>query len=571
MARDSRSPLRQAAEAGRGAGLELVVEPDPPPRRGPGRRRRGRPAARRSAGGPAGRPAPRPRPAARRWPRGPGRKAALATTYPEPASSPTVAMAAATPSRAARASRPHGGALMATSRRRTARPGPGGPGAGGATSAPGRPAVGVAVIAGRRPSGTTRSIRPDQLGAVGGHQHGAAVEPRVEGGAARPRWWRRGGPPARRAAPPGRRAAPPGRWPPGPLAGAEGEPALAHRGVEAGRQLGHQVAQAGHGQRLRAARRSPAVGVAQAQVVGQRAAEQVGVAGAPRPAGGASAAGSTGPGRRRPTGPTPASGRTKPSRSGEHRRLAGPRRPDQGHVLAGGERAGRSRSSGRRRAPRVDDADAGEVRRWPGHVGQVGRAGPPAPPPPAAVDGQVQDVEDALGRRLALGCWRGTRRRPGAAAGRPRVTPAARPARWPGPPCRRAGAGPSTMATSPTPMPARNSRARAERKATRRVPMVVWRRPSVASATSRRPWPARPKARRVGRPWTSSKKRAESEDSRRHWRRVSVADPRPNRTMATGTRATSAGQDQGRDPVGTGHPGQDGQRGQRRPATAWGR
>ena len=59
---------------------------------------------------------------------------------------------------------------------------------------------------------------------------------------------------------------------------------------------------------------------------------------------------------------------------------------------------------------------------------------------------------------------------------------------------------PSTMATKPTPNPAIMSMDSAERKATRRVRMVAERTPSVAAATSRRPWPSRPKARRVGKP-----------------------------------------------------------------------
>ena len=50
------------------------------------------------------------------------------------------------------------------------------------------------------------------------------------------------------------------------------------------------------------------------------------------------------------------------------------------------------------------------------------------------------------------------------------------------------------MATRPTPKPAIRSMARADRKATRRVRMAAWRTPSVAAATSRRPWPSRPKA-----------------------------------------------------------------------------
>ena len=82
--------------------------------------------------------------------------------------------------------------------------------------------------------------------------------------------------------------------------------------------------------------------------------------------------------------------------------------------------------------------------------------------------------------------------------------------------------------------------ASADRKATRRVPIVVWRRPSVAAATSRRPWAARPKARRVASPWISSRKRADSDDSRRHCRRVRLVASRPKRIMATGTRATRA-------------------------------
>ena len=40
--------------------------------------------------------------------------------------------------------------------------------------------------------------------------------------------------------------------------------------------------------------------------------------------------------------------------------------------------------------------------------------------------------------------------------------------------------------------------ASADRKATRRVPIVVWRRPSVAAATSRRPWAWRPEGPQGG-------------------------------------------------------------------------
>ena len=66
---------------------------------------------------------------------------------------------------------------------------------------------------------------------------------------------------------------------------------------------------------------------------------------------------------------------------------------------------------------------------------------------------------------------------------------------------------PSTMATSPTPNPASMSMASAERKAVRSVRMVAERTPSVAASTSRRPCSSRPKARSVGSPSTSWRKR----------------------------------------------------------------
>ena len=98
---------------------------------------------------------------------------------------------------------------------------------------------------------------------------------------------------------------------------------------------------------------------------------------------------------------------------------------------------------------------------------------------------------------------------------------------------------PSSMATSPTPSPASISMASADRKATRKVPIVVWRSPSLAAATSRRPWSWRPKARSVGSPWISSRYRADSDASRRHWRPVRRADSLPKYTIDTGTSAAS--------------------------------
>ncbi len=99
---------------------------------------------------------------------------------------------------------------------------------------------------------------------------------------------------------------------------------------------------------------------------------------------------------------------------------------------------------------------------------------------------------------------------------------------------------PSTIATKPTPKPASMSMARAERNATRRVRMVAARTPSVAAATSRRPWSSRPKARSVGSPSTSWRKRPASEPSRRHWRAERLAASRPKKTIVTGTARTSA-------------------------------
>ena len=97
---------------------------------------------------------------------------------------------------------------------------------------------------------------------------------------------------------------------------------------------------------------------------------------------------------------------------------------------------------------------------------------------------------------------------------------------------------PSTMATNPVPRPANSSRAREDTKATRSVRMVARRRPSLASATSRRPSAVRPKARRVGRPWISSRNRPESDAMKRHCRPVVDAASRPKTIMAGGTTRT---------------------------------
>ena len=67
----------------------------------------------------------------------------------------------------------------------------------------------------------------------------------------------------------------------------------------------------------------------------------------------------------------------------------------------------------------------------------------------------------------------------------------------------------------------------AERKATRSVRMVAVRTPSVAAATSRRPWSSRPKARRVGSPSTRWRNRPASEPSLRHWRSERLVASRP--------------------------------------------
>ena len=96
------------------------------------------------------------------------------------------------------------------------------------------------------------------------------------------------------------------------------------------------------------------------------------------------------------------------------------------------------------------------------------------------------------------------------------------------------------MATRPTPKPAIMSMDSEDAKATRRVRIVATRTPSVAAATSRRPCCSRPKARRVGSPSKSMRKRPASEDSLRHWRAERAADSRPKKTMVTGTATTNA-------------------------------
>ncbi len=96
------------------------------------------------------------------------------------------------------------------------------------------------------------------------------------------------------------------------------------------------------------------------------------------------------------------------------------------------------------------------------------------------------------------------------------------------------------MATKPTPKPAIMSMERDDRKATRRVRMVAARTPSVAAATSRRPWCSRPKARSVGRPSMSWRNRPANEPSRRHWRSDRLVDSRPKPIMEIGTAMTRA-------------------------------
>ena len=99
--------------------------------------------------------------------------------------------------------------------------------------------------------------------------------------------------------------------------------------------------------------------------------------------------------------------------------------------------------------------------------------------------------------------------------------------------------------------------ASAERNATRSVRMVAARTPSVAAATSRRPWSSRPKARRVGRPSTS-------------WRKRPASDPEPAPLARRAPRRLPPEEDHGdrhgehqRDdhdegqPVLGGHPGQE--------------
>ncbi len=79
-----------------------------------------------------------------------------------------------------------------------------------------------------------------------------------------------------------------------------------------------------------------------------------------------------------------------------------------------------------------------------------------------------------------------------------------------------------------------------DRNATRSVWTVAVRTPSVAAATSRRPWPSRPNERRVGSPSTRRRKRPASEESVRHCRSARAAASRPKWIMVTGTATTSA-------------------------------
>ena len=186
-------------------------------------------------------------------------------------------------------------------------------------------------------------------------------------------------------------------------------------------------------------------------------------------------------------------------------------------------------------------------RRWSGgRARAVGRAVRRS----AVGSGEVQDVEDSLGRCLTLGA--GVELCPGPAQGKEHLGGDQQHGQRGGErrPCRRGGAGrapwpPARCRSRPgTPWPAPTGRPPAGS-------------PSWSGAGPRSPRPplgvpgaARPKARRVGSPATSSRKRAESDESRRHCRWVRLGRLPAEDDHGHRHQRDQAQQDEGREPVG---------------------
>ena len=272
------------------------------------------------------------------------------------------------------------------------------------------------------------------------------------------------------------------------LAGAEGQPALAHRGVEAVGQSPDQTVEAGlldqrPGDARRRWRRGCRAAGCPRWCRGRGRA-----AAAPRRPGGATRA-SNG----RPTlvaDGDPAAARAPRSRAARRAASTCPSRTrHHGHVLAGGD-VEVDAVEHRLGPAGVADGDVDEADRVAAGVGQEARA------PALAVGRRRGGATAARPRPARRGCgrrppgprrWRGTRRRPGAAGGTPRGPAPG----WPGPcprgsvPCRRRR--PRKSATSAVPTEARVSSASDDRKATLRVDIVSSRSSRLARSRVWRP------------------------------------------------------------------------------------